>query len=293
MKSKKLLFAGLLIMAVGYTFTGCERRERPENITSVSIAPMKYFVDRLTGEAIDVNIMVPQGASHGTYSPSAAQMQKLSDSELYIRIGYLGYEQAFIRRLKQLNPSMKEVNLSDGVELIRGELIDHGDHVHEGGIDPHIWMSPKVMLYLLPAIKNGLIEVYPHLEETIVTNYPSLLEDVERVHAEMETLTQTLGKRRFMIFHPALTYLARDYNLEQVSIEFEGKEPSPARLSRLIREASADKIPVIFIQEEYDVRNANLVAAETGAEVVTINPMEYNWVRSMEELMSIFEVYLK
>ena len=293
MKSKKILFAGLLIMVVGYTFTGCERRERPQNITSVSIAPMKYFVDRLTGEAIDVNIMVPQGASHGTYSPSASQMQKLSDSELYIRIGYLGYEQAFIRRLKQLNPSMKEVNLSDGVELIRGELIDHGDHVHEGGIDPHIWMSPKVMLHLLPAIKIGLIEAYPHLEETIVSNYASLLEDVERVHAEMETLAQTLGKRRFMIFHPALTYLARDYNLEQVSIEFEGKEPSPARLSRLIREASADKIPVIFIQEEYDVRNANLVAAETGAEVVTINPMEYNWVRSIEELMSIFEVYLK
>lgn len=293
MKSNKLLFFVLLVMAAGFIFNGCERSERPGDIASVSIAPIHYFVDRLTGEAIDVNIMVPQGASHGTYSPSAAQMKKLSDSEVYIRIGYLGYEQAFIRRLKDLNPSMKEVNLSDGVDLIRGELIDHGDHVHEGGIDPHIWMSPKVMLSLLPVIKNSLIEVYPDLEETINANYPDVLEDVERIHQSMEALTETLGKRRFMIFHPALTYLARDYNLEQVSIEFEGKEPSPARLSRLIRDAKAETIPVIFIQEEYDVRNANLVAIETGAEVVTINPMEYNWVRSMEELMNIFEVYLQ
>lgn len=293
MKSNKLLFFVLLITAAGFIFNGCKRSERPGNIASVSIAPIHYFVDRLTGEAIDVNVMVPQGASHGTYSPSAAQMQKLSDSEIYLRIGYLGYEQAFIRRLKDLNPDMKELNLSDGVELIRGEAVVHGDHVHEGGIDPHIWMSPRVMLGLLPVIKNSLLEVYPELEETIHANYPALLEDVERIHQDMEALTQTMGKRRFMIFHPSLTYLARDYNLQQVSIEFEGKEPSPSRLSRLISDAKAESIPVIFIQEEYDVRNANLVASETGAEVVTINPLEYNWVRSMEELMNIFEVYLQ
>ncbi|MFP4065634.1 MAG: metal ABC transporter solute-binding protein, Zn/Mn family [Bacteroidales bacterium] len=293
MKVNAIMLTLALMVATGLIFKGCESAERSGNTASVSIAPLKYFTDRLTGEAIEVNIMVPQGASHGTYSPTAAQMQKLSDSQIYLRIGYLGYEQAFIDRLKDLNPTMKEVNLSKGVALIRGESIDHGDHVHEGGIDPHIWMSPEVMLALLPVIKNSLTEAFPHLEETILANYPSLEQDVQRVHADMKALTQSLSKRRFLIFHPALTYLARDYNLEQVPIEFEGKEPTAARLRRMIQEAGAEAVPVILIQEEYDVRNANLVAAETGAEVITINPLDYDWVKNMEALMNIFEAYLK
>lgn len=292
MKTSTILFILVLMVTAGFFLKGCDSAGGSENVVSVSIAPLQYFTDRLTDGAVEVNVMVPQGASHGTYSPTASQMQKLSDSELYLRIGYLGYEQAFIGRLKDLSPDMKEVNLSDGVDLIRGEAVVHGDHVHEGGIDPHIWMSPRVMLDLLPVIKNSLLAVYPDLEETILAHYPALLEDVERIHLDMEALTQTMDNRRFMIFHPSLTYLARDYHLQQVPIEFEGKEPAPARLSQLISDAKATSIPVIFIQEEYDVRNANLVADETGAEVVTINPLEYNWVNSMEELINIFEVYL-
>ena len=231
--------------------------------------------------------MVPQGASHGTYSPTARQMQSLSHSGIYFRIGYLGYEQAFIKKLNELNPKMKEVNLSLNVELIRGAIIDHGDHVHEGGIDPHIWMSPEVMLSLLPVIRNNLVKIYPEYSEVISENFPVLLAELELIHSQMLDVTAAMNQKRFLIFHPALNYLARDYGLEQVSIEHEGKEPSPAQLGRLIRDAKAESIPVIFIQEEYDKRNAELVAAETGARVVQINPLAYNWVDEMRNLTEV------
>lgn len=273
--------------------SGCGAGEREQNVVSVSIAPIKFFVDRLTDNALEVNVMVPQGASHGTYSPNASQMQKLSDSRLYIRIGSLGYEQAFIRRMREINPTMTAIDLNDGIDLIRGEAIDHGDHIHEGGIDPHIWMSPKVMLGRIAVIRDQLIDLFPELEETIVANYPELVEDVRKVHENMQRTVDGLTHKRFLIFHPALTYLARDYGMEQVSIEHEGKEPSPARLSRLIREARADDIPVIFIQEEYDVRNAELVAAETGAQIVTINHLAYDWIANMNSLMETFNQYLR
>ena len=279
------LLAGLL--------AGCAEREAPEPVISVSIAPLHYFVDRLTGEALEVNVMVPQGASHGTYSPTARQMQRLSDSGIYFQVPSLGYEQAFIRRLNEMNPDIKHVDLGYHVELIRGERIDHGDHFHEGGIDPHIWMSPKVMMDLLPVLRDVILEIYPEQEEAINDNYPYVLADVERIHFEMQEITQSLSQRRFMIFHPALTYLARDYDLEQVSIEHEGKEPSPAQLSHLIRHARAENVPVIFIQEEYDIRNARLVAEETGAEVVQINPLAYDWVLEMEKLSQNLNIYLR
>jgi len=290
MKSLKQVIILLVLVII---LPGCAEREAPEPVISVSIPPLHYFVDRFTGEALEVNVMVPQGASHGTYSPTARQMQKLSDSGVYFQVPSLGYEQVFIRRLNEMNPDIKHVDLGDYIELIRGERIDHGDHFHEGGIDPHIWMSPGVMMDLLPVLRDVVVEIYPELAETINENYPYVLADIERMHFEMQELTQNLSQRRFMIFHPALTYLARDYGLEQVSIEYEGKEPSPAQLSHLIRHARAEKVPVIFIQEEYDVRNARLVAEETGAEVVQINPLAYDWVLEMEKLSQNLNIYLR
>ncbi len=287
------IIAIVLMFPVVMFLTGCTGNQGDKEIVSVSIPPLKYFVDRLTDNALDVNIMVPQGASHGTYSPTAQQMRKLSDSRAYFRIGYLGYEQNFINKLKELNPTMREVNLSDYTTLIRGEAIIHGDHVHEGGIDPHIWMSPKVMLTLIPVIRDNLTELYPELEQVITENYPALLSEMESLHTKMDSLTQFLSHKRFLIFHPAMTYLARDYGLEQVSIEHQGKEPTPARLARLIRDAKAEDIPVVFIQMEYDVRNAQLVATETGAAIATINHMQYDWFASIQEIMGHFNNYLK
>ena len=283
----------LLLLGLLPVFQSCESQRAETDIVSVSIAPLKYFVDRLTEEGLEVNVMVPQGSSHGTYSPSARQMQKLSDSGLYLQIGHLGYEQAFIHRLHELNPGMLRLDLSEKTYKIHGDHVCHGDHHHEGGIDPHIWMSPKVMLVLLPHIREALEEVFPHLASVIGSNYEPLYREVESLHIAMEELTSTLGHKRFLIFHPALTYLAHDYGMEQVAIEHEGKEPSAAQLSALIREARAEKIPVIFIQEEYDVRNAQLVAQETGASVEQINPLAYEWVDGMHQLMETFKTHLQ
>jgi zinc transport system substrate-binding protein len=282
MRSRKRILT--LLAAVFVIATSCGQREETPSIVSVSIQPLEYLVDRLTGGSLDVNVMVPSGSSHGTFSPTPLQFQRLSDSNLYIRIGYLGYEQAWIRRLRELNPDMKVVNLSDYTDLIRGEEIDHGDHVHEGGIDPHIWMSPAVVLGILPVIRDAIAEAFPAYREMIMENYPMLESEVEDIHLVFTGLSETLSKRSFMIFHPALTYLARDYGLEQVSIEHEGKEPSPARLAQLIRKAREYPITVIFIQEEYDIRNARLISEETGARIVQVNPLGYDWLGSMHEL---------
>ena len=192
-----------------------------------------------------------------------------------------------------MNPELHEVDLSSNVDLIRGESVVHGDHVHEGGVDPHVWMSPKVMLSLLPAMRDALLEVYPQYRETIESNYPALIEEVENLHERLLIVSQSMQQKRFLIFHPALTYLARDYGLEQVSIEHEGKEPSPAQLSQLISKANAEDIPVIFIQEEYDQRNAELVASETGAQLVRINPLAYDWMNEMNHLMEVFKQHFQ
>lgn len=285
----------LLIISILLAFQqSCVHRQDAEaqEVVSVSIIPLQYFVDRLTDKALDVNVMIPPGASHATYSPTTAQFRKLSESGIYFRIEHLGYERAWANRLSEMNPKMRVVNLMEGLEIIRGEEIDHGDHVHEGGIDPHIWMSPKVMLQVLPRLKVAIIEVYPHLAELVALNYSELVEEVTLLDQEIEEVVNALLKKRFMIFHPALTYLARDYGLEQIAVERGGKEPSPAMLSNIIREARKHDIPVIFIQREFDVRSAELISQETGAEIIQINPLAYDWEKNIRELMDIFKTQL-
>lgn len=286
------LLAALLISAVA--LSGCVGTENNQKLISVSILPQKYFVDVLTNKAIEVNVMVLPGSNHATYSPTSQQFKKLSDSKLYIGIGHLGYEQAWMPRLAELNKDMKTVILSEHIELIGGEC-DHGhghDHDHDHGVDPHIWMSPKAILELLPVIKTALIESFPELQSTIESNYAELHRATSEADDRMLSITSQLPKNEFLIFHPALSYLARDYGLIQTAVEQEGKEPSPAYLATVIKKAKEESIPVIFIQEEYDIRNAQTISQEAGIALVQINPMAYNWLEAMNELAQTLQNYL-
>ncbi len=291
---RKIIFS-LFIFAVMAGLQSCQigEREAKESMVSVSILPVQYFVDRLTDASLEVNVMVQPGASHATYAPTASQLQKLSDSGIYFRIGHLGYEQAYMNRLSEISPGMRVVNLSYGVDLIRGEEIDHGDHVHEGGIDPHIWMSPAVMLSRLPVIKEAIVEVYPGLSAVADERYDELYADIEKIHHALVALAGELEHKSFMIFHPALTYIARDYGFKQIPIERHGKEPSPALLAHIIREARSDNVSLIFIQEEFDVRSAQVISEETGATIVQINPLAYDWKDGLEHIMNVFKTHLR
>lgn len=281
-----------LILAASI-FQSCISSDNADDQVTVTIEPLRYFVDRLTSESIDVNVMVSEGANPATYSPTTRQLTRLSSSILYLKVGHLGFEESWMTRLEELNPDMKVLDLSGNVSLIRSDDFVHGDHVHEGGVDPHTWMSPKVVKSFLPRIKETLVKYYPKHKHIIEENFITLMAEIQTIDKEYERITTDLKHRKFMIFHPALTYLARDYDLEQVSIEYEGKEPSPQKLRELIDVANNQNIPVIFIQAEFDKRGAKMVVDATGAELVVINPLAYEWKKSVTEILRFFEEYLK
>lgn len=293
---KKFFFCCLgLVIIIGFPLIlqSCLPGKSTESGITVSIEPVKYFTDRLTSKKVDVNIMVPMGANPATYSPTSNQLVKLSSSGLYVQVGHLGFEEAWMNRLTELNPEMNVLNLSEGLQLQKGDDHVHGDHVHRGGTDPHIWMSPKLVKRFLPKLKAALVESFPEHKDIIEKNYPTLLEEIEELDASFENLVADLEYRKFMIFHPALTYLARDYGLKQISIEYEGKEPSPTRLRSLIDEANEENIRIIFIQAEFDQRNAEMVREATGATLAVINPLSYNWTETMKEIRKLLGEHLE
>ncbi len=166
---------------------------------------------------------------------------------------------------------------------------DHADehagagHSH-GGADPHYWMSPKEALIMAEEVEAFLAELNPASAEKYATNLIVLKSRINEVDSLVRAATGTMTNRTVLIYHPALAYMGRDYGFEQISFEDEGKNPSPARLKELIDLARVKGIKTIFIQAEYDLRNAGSLSRETGARLIVINPMNQDWPEAVTEV---------
>lgn len=268
-------------------FVACNR-ERPAGdqvLLSASILPQKYFIEQITGERVEVNIMVPPGASPATYEPLPRQIARLEESVAYFMAGHIGFESSWMKRITAANPNMALYDLSEGIELIRGEDSNLTDQNHPGGVDPHTWMSPWRVKTIAENIYRAMVEIDPDGEEIYQANYIRFREDLDSLDQTIRRLLQDFQGRSFVIFHPALTYLASDYGIEQVAIEWEGKEPSPGYLMDLIDQAKKENVKVVFVQEQFDMDNARAVADELDGKIVRINPLDENWKTSMGKIV--------
>jgi zinc transport system substrate-binding protein len=284
---KRALCLLLLILIVS-----CGRQNKPAGkIITVSIAPFKYFVEGIAGKNFTVNIMVPAGSNPHVYEPFPEQLNKLRKSAAYISNGYLGFELTWLDRFYEMNRKMKKLSLGDGIDLIMSER--HHERENAEGADPHYWESPLCAYKMASSVRDLLIELDPENREQYDFNYNILTEKIKDIDVRARELSTTSNKKAFMIYHPNLGYLARDYGLEEIAVEFEGKEPTPSRLTELIDRAKREKLNVILVQKEYDTKNARAIADEVGARVVIIDPLSEDWYSStiniINTLKSSFE----
>lgn len=274
---KKLIYILTLFIlsACGNT---TQKSEKP--ILTVTLEPLRYFTEAIAGDNYKVISMVPKGSSPESYDPTPQQLVNLSKSQAYFRIGYIGFEQAWMKKLEANCPNMKVYDTSKGIDLIRDKGHWHGDHFHEGGVEPHVWNSTQNALIIADNIYQALCELDSTHQEDYQKRLDVLKQTIRQTDANVHTLLENADST-FLIYHPALSYFARDYGLKQVSIEEGGKEPSPAQLKALIETCRNENVHTIFVQQEFDQRNAQLIANELGVNIVSINPLSYDWVKEM------------
>jgi zinc transport system substrate-binding protein len=183
---------------------------------------------------------------------------------------------AWLSRFYETNSTMKRLSLGESIVPL-----DHDHHHHEGehaeAADPHYWVSPVCAKEMAGALRDFLVELNPGKKEQYLAGYDSLMIKIGEVEARASEALGLLSGRPFMIYHPNLGYLARDYGLIEVSVEYEGKEPPPSRMKELIDLARKEGIKRIFVQKEYDTKNARAIADEIGAEVIVIDPLAEDW----------------
>lgn len=275
---KKLFYLIILIVSLG----ACKQTSKKSDVPTltVTIEPLRYFTETIAGDKYHIVSMVPKGSSPETYDPTPQQLVALNQSDAYLRIGHIGFEQVWMEKIEANNPHIKVFDTSEGIDFIRGEGHWHGNHFHEGGIEPHVWNSATNASIIADNICKALCQ----LDSVNQTYYQTRTDSLKRVIIQTDKKVRTIlhdADKTFLIYHPALSYFARDYGLKQICIEEEGRQPSPASLKTLIETCRKESVRIIFVQQEFDQRNAQLIASELGVQIVPINPLSYAWTEEM------------
>ncbi len=263
--------------------TSCHRLDRNVDTITVSIDPLRFITEQITGNDFEIQVLVPPGSSPETYEPTSAQMLQTARSKAYIEIGLLDFEINLEQAIRENMPQVTLIKSSDRVPLLAEHCgHTHNDEEHVHGVDPHIWLSPTRLKIIAENIYNGLSAIYPDSLK-YKANYSTFCKRIDSLDRSLDTLL-TPEKRGFLIYHPALTYLAADYGQTQISVEVEGKEPSPAYLSRLIDSAKALNINKILYQKQFNKSTVEAVAEELDLTPVAIDPLAENVIENIESL---------
>jgi len=284
-----LLFLSLML----FSLSACSRKQKPVNEKIqilVSILPNKYFVEKIGGDLVHVDVLIPPGANLQSYDPSPRQMQNIEKTAVYFYNGQLTFESHFLPVIKNNYPDIKLVQMTTGIELISGDDHDHEGYQHENkGVDPHTWLSVRNGMIIAANITKTLTEYFPDHKDTFLRNYDNFSKELNLLDQKLEKMFTGMKNRKFIIYHPALGYFARDYGLQQISIEQEGKEPTPLQLKNMIDLAREDAAKVVFIQKEFDKENARIVAEEIDGEVVQIDPLAENWDENLLKIANLIQ----
>lgn len=287
---RTLLFLGSCLLLAACTGRASKSNNGDEEkpVITVTLEPQRYFTEAIAGDKFKVVSMVPKGSSPETYDPVPQQLVSLGDSKAYFRIGYIGFEQTWMERLMNNTPHIQVFDTSKGIDLI----LNNGNHDHNHGhgthdghihaVEPHVWNSTANALIIAGNTYKALSQLDKANDAYYMARYDSLCHRIQHTDSLIrQQLSAPEAAKSFMIYHPALSYFARDYGLHQISIEEGGKEPSPAHLKKLIDLCKAEDVRVIFVQPEFDKRNAETIAQQTGTKVVPINPLSYDWEEEM------------
>ncbi|HAV10490.1 MAG TPA: zinc ABC transporter substrate-binding protein [Dehalococcoidia bacterium] len=246
---------------------------------AVSILPLVEFAESIGGDKVTVNVMVPPGASPHTYEPKPSQMTALANARLYVKVGSgIEFEISYMDKLASINKAMLVVDSSKGIDLMKSDDPD------EPGMDPHIWTSPKNAVVMVKNICDGLGQIDSANKAYYKANRDAYIKKLTELDESIIKGLDSVKNRSFIIYHPAFGYFARDYNLTQIGIEQEGKEPTAAYVTHVTKEAKEKSCTVIFVSPQFSQKSAEVIAHEINGAVIPLDTLAKEYITNMEAI---------
>ena len=284
---KKIIF----LFIVMFSFLNASTQE-----LTVNILPQKYFVEKIVKDKFTINVMVKPVAPSHNFEPKPSQMRSLVASKVYFLIGD-ATEKNWIEKFKQNAKNTLFVDTTIGFEKIEMAKHEHEEvaqHDHKkdekdeehdhSGLDPHIWLDPVLVKIQAKNIYEAMIKIDSANSDFYKTNYEEFLKELETLDSNIKTILAPHKDKAFMVFHPSWGYFAKRYDLEQISIEIEGKEPKPNELVELIEESKKHDIKIIFVSPQFSQKSAQAISKNIGANVVAIDPLSDNWNENLQKV---------
>lgn len=260
---------------------------------TVSILPQKYFVEKIVKDKFEVNVMVNPGASPHTYEPKSSQMKSLAASKAYFYTG-VSFEKVWLDKFKQNSKNTLFIDMAKDIqkiEIAKHEHEDehknekqekHEDEKHDhSGLDPHVWLDPILVKVQAKNIYEAMLVIDPLNADFYKTNYEEFLKELDILDENIKTILKPYSQKAFMVFHPSWGYFAKRYDLEEISIEVEGKEPKPNELIELIHEAKKHDVKIVFVSPQFSQKSAKTISKNIGASVISIDSLAENWNESL------------
>ena len=277
-----IILVSLLVLAMLASALSCEQKEAVGGklVVATSILPLAEFLGNVGGDKVEVIVMVPPGASPHTYEPTTGRMMVLSRAKMYAKAGSgIEFELAWMNKLVAINKEMLVIDCSKGIEVRETA----GEH---GAMDPHIWMSPLNAKIMVQNICRGLVRVDPANKDYYEKNRDSYLQELTGLDRDIRDSLSGMARRTFMVYHPAFGYFAREYKLDMLPIEAEGKEPTAAGIAHSIEQAREHNVKVIFASPQFNPQSAGVIAEAIGGRVVFIDPLADGYITNMRLLLS-------
>jgi len=275
----------LLCLLLGLNMAACSQRapsERPDPRLPVvsSILPLTDFVRQVGGDRVRVETLVPAGASPHTYELTPSQLIAVTRARVLVLNG-VGLEFWAAKVISSANnPNLIVVTASEGLKIIAGDA-------DEPGGNPHTWLSPLNAIRQVDRIREALIESDPAGAEVYRANADRFERELRALDEEIRNAVAGYSSRRFISFHAAWAYFARDYGLDEAAVieSRPGQEPSPAEIASIVQKAKEIHAKAIFAEPQFSPKAASAIAEECGARVLLLNPLglppDYRYIDMM------------
>lgn len=247
----------------------------------VSVIPQIYFVKKIAGDSVNVSAMVPDGRSPETYEPLPTQMKIIKNADIYIGVG-MEFEKVWSDRFKGANPNLKMVDLSTSLNLREMTHSDDDASHHHGKYDPHIWLS----VALAKDEAKQICEILSHLSPANAKKYNENLQKFLSEINQLDILIKQIfampnAQKSFVVYHPAFSYLAAEYGLDEIALEADGKSPKTKRMMKIQNLIKQKNIKVIYIQPQFSKKRVLALADDLNLRVLELNPLAEDWEKNI------------
>lgn len=260
-------------------------------VVSVSVEPQRFILEKLAGNRVKINVLLPKGADPESFDPSMSAMRDLEQSNLYLPIGSFPFEEVLRSRISRSNPDLHIV-MPEGITVLGGhQCAHHHDHEsdghhshsddcrhnegHHGSADPHVWTSVANLRAMATQMHRLLITIDPAGRAEYDSRYSDVCVELDSLDAHLTRTLATLRGQSFLIWHPSLSYFANDYGLTQIAVQADGKEPTPAQLAGMITDAAHGDAPLLIVNEtEHNPQLMNALNADLRLPQINISLMQ-------------------